>query len=590
MRGIDSAHPRGQEPNWFARRHLIKPVLFVALGWLLAVLAFAAPASPQAFKRDNGHCVTVDEAGKPRSPVTIPVPACWNFAAGAAMRETADDYPEQRPFLDGWDFRINLPQVRFQLASPGAGSGPTIAGVIEATESAESPDGTLLPSEGGYGHRNNSLWLFRTRAAQRRAFFKLLPSRRSYGSATTTNVRSLTSGWVRVGPAASPTLAVERPSVAVLGEGVPGTTVYVVARDADGELHFTRHAVTSLAPAWPDRWRRLGFRAAPRPSLSAAHDGRLVLAWTDPSTSRVRAALYTPSSDSWSAAVDVGGPAAGAPQAVWDGATLHVLFVDAATRRLRDTVAVSPLVFREPADASQIAVRGDRFDAIPFNGRIHAAFAQDGPGAATSLWYAASVSPPGFPAFWAAPSPVGFSTIGDPEIVSLYENLLVIGTRLGGRVQFARKDPNATEETTPGGSVWLSPSATVDSSIAGAFRDLDALSFNGDAYLAAAKTPSAADPRGAYLVNVGRRAMKQLITGKWGITLMWGAAGTVIDKGGFALRSQIPSVGDFDGDGKRDAVRFTQAREGTMPAPVYVARSTGSDLEQDPTPWHSSSP
>lgn len=572
------------------RRALRLVVLGGAAG-LAVLIAFGISASAQGFKVEQGQCVTTD-GDVPRSPAKIPVLACWNFAAGSGMRETSTDYPELYPNLAGWDFRINLPHVRFQLASPGAGSGATLAGVVETAGPADAATGTLDPSKdaGGYGHRNNSLWLFRT-TTTRRAAFKVLPSRRSFTSAAVTNVLSLTGQWLGVGPADGPSLAIERPAVAVLGQGVPGTTVYVAAREDDGTLHFTRHAVTSLTPSWPDAWRNLGFTAASPPSLIPAFDGRLVLTWTDLVTRRVRVALYTPSSDSWSDQVDVGAFARGAPKAVWDGAQLNVLFVDAFTLRLRNAVASTVFGFRLPADVAEIRVRDDRFDAIPFNGRVHVAFVEDGTTPATPVWYAASVSRPGIPSFWAAPSRVGFSSVRHPEIVSVYENLLVLGVGVTGSVHFARKDPNAPGNDITGGTAsdrWLSSGTPVDSSRGGAFSALDTIWFNSDAYLTVVKTGSSGFPEGAYVVNLSRAVMKHLLTRKWGMTLQWGRSGEPIKKGGFATGSDIPAVGDLDGGGRMDAIRFAQAGDDTTRAPVYVARSTGTGLDPDATPWHRS--
>ena len=124
----------------------------------------------------------------------------------------------------------------------------------------------------------------------------------------------------------------------------------------------------------------------------------------------------------------------------------------------------------------------------------------------------------------------------------------------------------------------------------GLYSDLDTLWFNGDAYLTAAATQFGRSPEGGYVVNLSRAVMKHLITRKWGIMLHWGGSDALIGKNGFAEDAEIPAVGDFNGDGMEDAVRFTQAREGTMPAPVYVALSKGATSTRAPRGGTGSSP
>jgi hypothetical protein len=51
---------------------------------------------------------------------------------------------------------------------------------------------------------------------------------------------------------------------------------------------------------------------------------------------------------------------------------------------------------------------------------------------------------------------------------------------------------------------------------------------------------------------------------------------------GFAGGDQVPGVGDFDGDGRADAVAFTR---GSV-AQVYVALSDGGALRPAESPWH----
>jgi hypothetical protein len=73
------------------------------------------------------------------------------------MPERLGDYPEFLPLLKGWDFRINLPHVRFQDAGAGSGSPAALVGVLEDATPATSVSGPIMR----YGHRNNSTWVLR---------------------------------------------------------------------------------------------------------------------------------------------------------------------------------------------------------------------------------------------------------------------------------------------------------------------------------------------------------------------------------------------------------------------------------------------
>src|SRR3954471_23720652 len=93
----------------------------VAAALVVAGALLAVPGGrSQSLSKDNGHCTNASG---------VAVLACWNFEAGAAIPESLADYPGTLPFLTGWDFRINLPYVRLQRASAGAGGPIAMAGV-----------------------------------------------------------------------------------------------------------------------------------------------------------------------------------------------------------------------------------------------------------------------------------------------------------------------------------------------------------------------------------------------------------------------------------------------------------------------------
>src|SRR5215212_1249002 len=57
--------------------------------------------------------------------------ANWNFDAGRDIPDDFASYPEFLPNLRGWDFRINLPYVRYKLANRGSASPVSMLGVVE---------------------------------------------------------------------------------------------------------------------------------------------------------------------------------------------------------------------------------------------------------------------------------------------------------------------------------------------------------------------------------------------------------------------------------------------------------------------------
>ncbi len=552
---------------------------FTLLAAIAAAIAAALgpPASMQGVQKDSGHCTLNGQV----------VVACWNPQAGRDMPKNFSEYPEFLPSLDGWDFRINLPHTRFRLARSGAGTGPAMVGVIEdATSLYEDPNVTL-PIVKDYGHRNNSIWMFRVNQTDGQIYVKVLPSRRNPSGSATENVRSLTAGWVRVGAPGALKFRDEAPSVVALGKGLGSAAIYVVARAEDDALYMSKHVVADTSFfSWPEPWTAVGVTSVVRPSLSEAFDTKLALAtWTSTPSERIDVRLFDPADGKWRGRVRAGAAARRRPQLVWDGTALNVFFV--ANNRVRHTFAAddTPMKFDEPVDVSNLLfVVADDYHAIAFNKRLHVVVRRaTGIPPPQQVWYATTTTPFGQASQWSEPSSVGFSTSRAPKIAALYENLFVIGVGSNGRVVHARRDPNRP------GTIWLDAGTAADSAIVGAFTDIDVLSFNSDLYLAGSKVFGVNAPAGAYVINLGRAAMRRLMTAKWGMRLQWGGAGGAAVKGvgGFAPADEIPAIGDFNDDGRDDLVKFTQKAEaGVGPATVYVSLNDGGKLG-DNTLWHS---
>lgn len=230
-----------------------------------------------------------------------------------------------------------------------------------------------------------------------------------------------------------------------------------------------------------------------------------------------------------------------------------------------------------------VAVYLDQFHAIFFNRRLHVVIRQDDGSAAGPVFYTTSMTDPGRLATWAIPSETGISTTTVPRVAWLYESILTTGTAVDGRVRYARKDPNRPGNAQTGAAFadhWLEPGQDIDPTAPGSFSGLETLTFNGDIYLAANGTGSGAPTAGLYAVNLSRAAMKQLITQKWGMDLLWGGPGgsTLMGAGEFAGAAEIPAVGDFDGDGRSDLIKFVQTFTPDGQAPVYMYRNIDGDI------------
>jgi FG-GAP-like repeat len=557
------------------RRRWNAPLFGALLG--LSILLASPGARGQSRIPDEGHCAL---GGKGKIVV-----ACWNFAAGNGMPVDYSTYPERLPFLRGWDFRINLPHVRFQRATSDLGSAPAFAGVIE--------DATPLSGQGTmsmYGHKSNSLWIFRV-AGDKHAYYKVLPSRRDPESAAVANVTSLTSGWIRMGPDDAPLLRLEKPAVAVIGEGLGDddeeetTTLIVVARGEDDVLYSTTRRLNGANfGAWPSAWQGLG-RSDSRPALAAAFSDSAALAWHDPVTDIVRIRMFDAAASTWSGgATPPDSFSAGEPVLVMTPDGLNLLFVGRSGARLmRARATSSAFNFSQPEPVSPTPVRPGSVAGVSFNQRLHVVYGDAG--GTGQIWYTVAR-----PSDWTPRSYTGLRTNTAPQIVSFYDQLFVIAAAADGTLRYARKDPNssgpdASESPVP--ALWLGAGLRVDPGTAGDYSaGFDALSFNNDVYLAAQEGSANTNHRGLHVLNFSRAAMKQLMVGKWGIKLNWGRPGggdpvkirtASGDQVAFGKDSVVVG-GDINGDRADELIRFTQrARNGVGPAPVDVAMNDPAD-------------
>src|SRR5690349_1276326 len=115
---INSSRRQSQLHKYFCLTNQSLYWRLICLGaCVLVVASLVSFISKESFAQGtvvdpNGHCLTSTGA----------IYACWNFQAGAALGENIGSYSEFLPNLHGWDYRINLPHVRFQRLRSGAGS------------------------------------------------------------------------------------------------------------------------------------------------------------------------------------------------------------------------------------------------------------------------------------------------------------------------------------------------------------------------------------------------------------------------------------------------------------------------------------
>jgi hypothetical protein len=565
---------------------------------IAALVALAGAALlAQGIARDDGHCAT---------PTSIVV-ACWNGSAGNGIAENIANYPEFLPNLHGWDFRINLPHVRFQTLGGGDGSPIAMAGVVEDAGPLYKPSsgrGSPIPqpiveepATFDYAHRDNAIWMFRTDGASGRMFFSMLPSRRDRQTGAVENVSTLTGGWLRVGPATGPLFSNDRIAAAVVGRGLGSTTIHLVARGRDSKLYWTRLAITAAhVTSWPAIWRALNVDAATAPSLGQAGANRLVLAWTDPAANVMAQELDT-LQNTWTPAVRIAeGAELHQPLAVWDGTTVNVLFTSHVTIRHAIRTSTIPLVFSAPANVFPLLpVHQGQFDVMFFNRALHAAIHTDtGSPPGTAVFYATTKSAPGAPPAWTIPSETGLQADDTPRIAHLAEDVFVMASDPNGRVTYARKDPNRVDNRITGGAfsdTWLSAGTDIDPPTTGSIRQLTTFAFNSDLYVTGRRATGSVLE--GVIVNFGRAAMKGLFGSKWGMALRYAeGAGGVQSVPSFGGANEIRMVGDFTGDGVTDLVRFPQLPvPNAGDAPVFVRferPQVDHLLFSSDSPWHPS--
>lgn len=556
--------------------HPLRWLVLLTLSFLHMVLA--PGIGGQGLSKDNGHAAIG----------AMTVFANWNFDAGRDIPDDFASYPEFLPNLRGWDFRINLPYVRYKLANRGSGSPVSMLGVVEGPSTVNAID--------LYGHRNNSIWLFQV-GANGSVQYKTLPSSRDINGSATRNARSLAAGWKMVGTGFVPlpnqlVFSSEAIASAVAGEGVGAAKIVLVARALNGRLYMNQLLVNGdEAPVWAGGWTPLAWSASGPASLTSGFADKVALAWVAAGTNRVNVAVYTPSTSTWSPPVDVA--TGSVPQLLWDGTGLHLLFVGSPTATLRHTSATqaAPLTFAPLSTVSSlIAVKNGQFHATVLNERIHAALRQDdGSNTASRIFYSKSMTPPGTASRWSIPSETGLVTFAAPRIAAVQHQIYVAATDLNGRIVYSAKDMLTRGNDLTGNfnsDKWTGPGELVDNGGQG-YRQVETLSFNGDIYLTATSQDEI-QGYSTWIVNMSRAALKRLLTAKLGMRLLWGEAGggpNELGAGSFVkfgrdklvnttwpVNGQIPLFGDFDGNGSDDLARVTQRAEpGVGAAPVYVS-------------------
>ena len=549
----------------------------LARSCLLLVVVTTAAVLAQSQDRDIGHCVADNQE-------TF---ACWNPAAGNQIPEAPGSYPEFLPNLRGWDFRVNLPHVRYQQTRAGFGSPIAMAGVIEDTRPIY---GTALPPQFvDYGHRNNAIWLFRADGADGQIYFSALPSRVDRNTGRPENTSTLTGGWIRTPAGPGRGFRRGRLGVAVTGSGIGAARIHVVAWGHDGRLYHTHRLIDSTSiTTWTAPWQDLGAVSIAAPSLVAAAPGQLALAWVDASR-EVQVQVFDGSA--WSPAARAGVQAdPHQPRLVWDGTTINVLFAGGDRLRHAYRLGGGTLAFSQPTIVSSfLPVFQGQFDVLAFNSALHVAVrTQTGNPAGSALFYTATKTPFGAAAQWTIPSAVEFPAADTPRIARLYDNLFVVARTTSGKVAYARKDPNSVDNRITGGALsdrWLDVGTPLDAGASGSFAALETFNFNSDLYLTAQRTSGAVAD--GMIVNFGRAAMKRLLTGKWQMTLNYAEpAGNQVQFGG---SDEIRMVGDFNDDRRIDIIRFPQrAVAGVGPAPAYVRLvQTGAAMFDNESAWHS---
>jgi hypothetical protein len=420
-------------------------------------------------------------------------------------------------------------------------------------------------------------------------------------------VLSLTAGWKPVGSPPSPStppFAAEAITATVVGQGIGIARIFVVAHTATGDLYMNQLLVNSEDPTWSGSWTALGWSSTEAASLVGAFGNKVAMAWVAADTNHVNLSLLTPATGTWSPPVEV--RAGRAPQLLWDGSGLHLLFVGAPTPLLRHASAMqsTPLVLSAISSISPlIGVKNGQYHAAIYNERVHVAFRQDdGSNNASRILYAKSTTPAGPASNWSIPSETGIVTFNAPRIAAIQHQIFVLGLDFRARIVYSARDMLMRGNDITGNfnsDRWTVAGEELVENGGEGYRQIETLSFNGDIYLT---TTSQEEFEGfkAWIVNMSRAAVKRLLTSKLGMRLQWGEPGggpAELGAGAFAVFGQpalhtlwpstgeIPLIGDFNGDGSDDIARVTQkAESGVGPAPVYVSLFSGGF--QPATLWH----
>ncbi len=532
----------------------------------LCLLALAAGrAQAQGLDRGAGHCVKNGQI----------IFGCWNTAAGDQLPETLS-YPEIQPNLDGWDFRINLPHINLQLAHLDMGSDLVLAGALEDFASLYATTPAGKPFIADYGHRNNSLWVFRVRSEDGQVYFKHLPSRRSGSVAE--NAAVLTAGWMRVGSLPGPRFKIEKPTVVVVPDGT-GNTFYVLARAENNAVHMSKLAFFGGTPSWFEGWVPLGITSTSPIAASRAFGQQLALAtFRGKPLFGYEVRLFNPATQLWSPAIAMANVAS-SPQLVWDGTALNGFFVQGGQVQHLFSTSSAPLMFREQVQVTNgFALANGQYHVELFNGRFHLAYLL---GAAdpsfNPVYYTTAYTPFGQRSNWAQPSYTGFNARSGPRVATVYDQLYVVANGFDGKPRFARKDPNKRGNNLTGGANddrWLEAGWPADDRAGSVYGDPAVLSFNGDIYLAANRLPQGFTAGYPHLMNFSRSVMKRLATQKWGMRLTHGEPdGDFISTVAVTPQTGTKVLGDFDGDGKTDLAQLTQLpRSQSSSSPVFVSR------------------
>ena len=529
-----------------------------ALRWFVCGAAMAAAvATAPAISHAQGTAEN-DFEGHPRTADGHHVFAAYNPDAGSEIADSYLFYGDyDHPNLRGWDFRINLPHVRFQPLYQHAVGGVTLAGVIEEKGAAAA---SALEK---YHHVDNAIWALAvgTDGVLR---VKRLPSRRRQDdSGLERNVRSLSTGWEVASPSGVGVLVQEAPAVYVEGVGLGDARIHVAVRTGDGLILHGRWKADAAPSTWSAdaNWYAITGGAVGRPAISRAADAadRIVIAWPD-AGKKLKARPYR-ATTGYGATVDVyaGAEQPTQPQLVYDGTALDLFFIGELDV-LQHRRATSGVAFQDAGVVGGYGINSS-CDVVVFDRRFHVACSASL--GADKVWYTTSTTPlSAATPTWEPAVFVGLNDHVRPRLGIVGDQLYVIAIKNGNhpQVQYARRNPMVVPFEY-GGSIGgvdeflevgspVSPSQVLDATA------IDALSFNNDIYLSVG-APAA---QNASIVNFSRAALKRFLQTRWKATWRHGgfshfpilADGDSITTGSDA----VFQLADVDGDRESDLVRY----------------------------------